>query len=143
MSLDRRSASKRLIASAPARSASGKNNQRSKNRVAVGKFFTNGPTRVHIAAKPRVGQQLHSCCRPSRIRQQSLCQGLQDVSVPGGIFGDDQNLEAHNAASSQPSESSSETGLFFTMSLKCGTSARAQILDSPVVSSRLQTNVVP
>ena len=59
-----------------------------------------------------------------------------------GIFRDDENPEAHSAASNQPSESSSETGFFFTTSMKCGTSVSAQIRDSPDSSSRLQTNVV-
>ena len=58
------------------------------------------------------------------------------------VFRDDEHLEAHSTASSQPSENSSDTGRFFTTFPKCGTSAKAQIRDSPVSSSRLQTNVV-
>ena len=110
--------------------------------VSVGELLTNGPKRVRVAAEPRVGQQGHSGQRPSGIRQQSLGQGLQDVPVPGRIFRNHENPEAHSAASSQPSERSSEIGFFFTTSMKCGTSVSAQMRDSPVSSSRLQTNVV-
>ena len=97
---------------------------------------------VGVTADARIIKYLHLGLGSSRIFQQRLRQGLQDVSVQGRIFRDDECPEAHSAASSQPSENSSDTGLFFTTSLKCGTSARAQIRDSPVSSSRLQTNVV-
>ena len=59
-----------------------------------------------------------------------------------GIFGNDEHPEAHGAASIQPSENNSETGFFLTTSMNRGTSVREQTRDSPVVSSRLNKNVV-
>lgn len=110
--------------------------------VAVGKFLTNGPQRVRIAAEARLGQHFYPGLGFPRALHQLPGQGLQDVPVPSRIFRDDEYAEAHSAASSQPSESSSETGFLFTTSKKSGTSASARIRDSPVSSSRLQTNVV-
>ena len=52
------------------------------------------------------------------LGENSLYQRLEDVAVEGRVFGNNEDLETHKAASNQPSANSSPIGCLCTISVK-------------------------
>ena len=105
-------------------------------------FIADDLHRLVVSANSRLSQDLHLCARSTDIPHECSHQGGQNVAILQRVFRYDEHGKAHDAISSHPSENNFETAVVLTASMKAGISAKEQILDSPVDSSRLQKNVV-
>src|SRR5229473_7777917 len=97
---------------------------------------------MFVSLRAGIAQDRNSCIGFSAFLENALHQRLQNISVMGRIFRNNQYIEAHKAPSSHPSANRSPSGCRLTISTKFGIVDNGLMIDSPVSSSLLQKKVV-